>query len=283
MTTSNNLAKKGEIFNPYKIFVGSFIPNALMRYKGLSSTAKLVWARLAQYAGEKGECYPSVEKLAEEVGIHKRQCVSVLAELEKNKFIKIVRPEGKDKMFHKTNRYFFLWHAVFNCTSRGAVDCTSGGAVDCTQRESVLRESVLRESSSSLETETTTTTDTTIKDDDDDNFKNIYKKFKEYPEYKINQALFVMQNIEKSGKEIKNRTAYLAKMLKAGFEDIIPSPKKNKTNDDFYNNLPVKVINVDDKNDKEYYGRPPDIKINADDLVSVGDVIRNFFDKRKEV
>ena len=44
--------KVGEVFNPYGMFVGSFVPNTLLRYKGLSSTAKLLWARLAQYAGK---------------------------------------------------------------------------------------------------------------------------------------------------------------------------------------------------------------------------------------
>jgi hypothetical protein len=108
--------KVGEEFIPFKLFVGAFIPNAILRCKELSSMAKLVWARLCEFAGEKGECYPSQETLANELGTNKRSIIRSLQELEDHGFIKRVKPTGQDKLNHKTNRYKFLWHECFERT-----------------------------------------------------------------------------------------------------------------------------------------------------------------------
>src|SRR5688572_3926181 len=61
----------GTPFNPYRMWVGSFIPNWLMRQK-ISPGAKLAYARLAQYAGKDGQCYPSQKDLADELGVGER-------------------------------------------------------------------------------------------------------------------------------------------------------------------------------------------------------------------
>ena len=155
--TENNI-KIGEQFNPYRLFVGAFIPNALMKYTDLSQGAKLTWARLAQYAGEKGEAYPSLETLANDIGVKKLQAIQYLKELEKKQFIKVLRANGKDKFLHKTNRYIFLWNTILagmqkhtsagmqKHTSAGMQKHTSAGMQKHTQRESVVRESVVRES-----------------------------------------------------------------------------------------------------------------------------------------
>ncbi len=144
--------KHGQIFNPHKLFVGSFIPNALMRYKGISATAKLCWARLAQYAGANGECFPAQKNLAEEIGISEVQVKRVLKELIDDGFILKHCPTGQDRLNHKTNRYYFLWHKCFDAnptegitsdTSAGIINDTSEGIVDDT---SIVRESLVRES-----------------------------------------------------------------------------------------------------------------------------------------
>jgi hypothetical protein len=103
----------GDVFNPRRVFVGSFIPNVLMRFKGLSPTAKLCWARLAQYLGKDGLAYPSQETLGEEVGVTDRHIRDVLEELQRAGFIFKIAPTGQDKFAHKTNRYGFLWHSIF--------------------------------------------------------------------------------------------------------------------------------------------------------------------------
>jgi hypothetical protein len=50
----------GQPFNPFRLFTGIFIPEALVRYKDLSAGAKLAYGRLARYAGHDGRCYPAM-------------------------------------------------------------------------------------------------------------------------------------------------------------------------------------------------------------------------------
>jgi len=142
----------GEPFNPYRLFVGAQIPNALLRYTGIPASAKLVWARLAQYAGEKGVAWPSQETLAAEVGLSCRQLRNMLKVLEDSGFIKRLQPTGADRLAHETTRYVFLRHEVLKEEKlRQEVECRSDTEVDFPQRESVVRESVFKESTSSKE------------------------------------------------------------------------------------------------------------------------------------
>jgi len=147
-----------KFFNPYRNFVGSFIPNCLMSYKGLTGTAKLCWARLAQYAGKDGIAYPSQDSLAEELGISKSQVIRILSELEKKNFIKRIKATGQDKFSHKTNRYYFIFHPVFkenklknnndtsvSDTSEGSIDDTWGGSVDDTSLYSTRKRIIEKE------------------------------------------------------------------------------------------------------------------------------------------
>ena len=119
----------GEIFNPYKLFVGLFVPNALARFPSITPGAKLLYGRLSQYGGRNGLCYPSQEELAREIGVTDRQVRRLLDELCDSNFIKVVRPEGRDRLSHKTNRYAFLWHPVFSLSGED-VDVRSGKDVD---------------------------------------------------------------------------------------------------------------------------------------------------------
>jgi len=96
--------------NPYRTFVGSFIPNGLLKYKGVSSTAKLLWARLAQYAGKNGVAWPSQDSLAEEIGVSVTTIKRFMKELIDDGFIECEKPLGLDRLGHKTNRYYFLNH-----------------------------------------------------------------------------------------------------------------------------------------------------------------------------
>ncbi len=121
--------KRGDIFNPWKLFIGLFVPNALARYTGLTPGAKLLYGRLAQYAGKDGACYPSQDALAEEIGVADRQVRNYLQELVKNEFIRVDNPKGIDRLRHKTNRYVFLWHSIF-CLSGAELECRSGQELD---------------------------------------------------------------------------------------------------------------------------------------------------------
>lgn len=100
-------------FNPYRQFVGSFIPNCLMSYPGLLPVEKLMWARLAQYAGKDGGCFPSQKRLSEDLGISERYARKVLDGLERKGFIERSTQSNEEKIKGKTNKYFFLLHPIF--------------------------------------------------------------------------------------------------------------------------------------------------------------------------
>lgn len=91
--------------NPFNLFVGSFIPNWLLRRNELSQGTKLCYARLMQYAGEDGECFPSQVTLAAEIGTSERQTRRYIEDLEKQGLIECVQSG-----LNQPNRYLFLWH-----------------------------------------------------------------------------------------------------------------------------------------------------------------------------
>lgn len=94
-----------ERINPYMLFVGSFIPNWLLRRSEVSGPAKLAYARLAQYAGKNGRAYPKMEELALELGIVERSLRRHLTELEDAGLI-----ETKQRGMGAPNDYYFLRH-----------------------------------------------------------------------------------------------------------------------------------------------------------------------------
>ncbi|MGA2592350.1 MAG: helix-turn-helix domain-containing protein [Bryobacteraceae bacterium] len=66
----------GEPFNPYGLFHGVFIPEAVCKYHGLSPGAKLIYGRLCRYAGKDGYVYPAVGTLADETGMGETHAIS---------------------------------------------------------------------------------------------------------------------------------------------------------------------------------------------------------------
>jgi len=95
-----------EVFiNPWKLFHGSQVPNWLLERKEVSPGAKLCYARLCQYAGENGSCYPALDTLAKEMGVSVDSVTRYVQELVKEGLIKSVR-----RGFKKSNVYFFKPH-----------------------------------------------------------------------------------------------------------------------------------------------------------------------------
>lgn len=91
--------------NPYKLFVGAFIPNWLLERPEVTSTAKLCYARLSEYAGESGIAYPSEAALAKAVALKPRQIRRVIYELKKHELI------GVELVgFPGRNEYCFFHH-----------------------------------------------------------------------------------------------------------------------------------------------------------------------------
>lgn len=92
--------------NPYKLFVGSFVPNWLLTRTEVSQGAKLAYARLMQYAGEHGVAFPRRETISAELGISESQYDRYVKELvDKHQLIEV-----DQRGLGQANRYYFLRH-----------------------------------------------------------------------------------------------------------------------------------------------------------------------------
>jgi DNA-binding transcriptional MocR family regulator len=94
-----------ERINPYRLFVGSFLPNWLLSRPEISMNAKVVYARLGQYAGRDGDAFPLLQTLADEVGLSLTTLKRALDELKEHKLI-----ETEQRGLGQSNLYFFLRH-----------------------------------------------------------------------------------------------------------------------------------------------------------------------------
>jgi len=130
----------GQPFNPFRVFNGIFIPEALVRSKELSAGAKITYGRLTRYAGENGECYPAVPRLAAEIGMGERQTQRYLAELERKKFIRrLPRVLGHGQT---SNAYVFLWHPIL---ASAATKLSPEGVTSPSPKENQSEESQFEE------------------------------------------------------------------------------------------------------------------------------------------
>jgi len=110
----------GDQFNPYKMFVGSFIPAWLESRREITSSAKLVYARLARYAGENGRAFPRQETLADELGLSVSMVRSALRELREFNLVR-----SHQRGLNQSNEYSFLVHIWME------LDCHPGINPDC--------------------------------------------------------------------------------------------------------------------------------------------------------
>ena len=87
------------------MFPGSMIPNWLQHRREIGQGPKLAYARLAQYAGKEGRCFPKQKTLAGELGVSERTANEYIRILIKFRMIEMERPG-----LGMSNRYFFLDH-----------------------------------------------------------------------------------------------------------------------------------------------------------------------------
>ncbi len=135
--------KTGDKYSPHGLFHGSFIPDWLMEDKTLSPGTKLVFARLAKYAGKDGVAFPKQSTLAEAVGLSERQVHSCLKELIDRKYIEAERATGSARLAHAATRYRFLWPDIAEMSLRTGKNCSSGkeeSAAPLNVKESQLKE-----------------------------------------------------------------------------------------------------------------------------------------------
>jgi hypothetical protein len=105
-TRHGPIPQLGQVFIPRLVLnSGVFVPDSLLACRLVSNGAKLLWARLARYAGAKGLCFPLLSTLAADLGFSERQVQRYLAELVARGFLR-----ARQRGFNKSNAYEFLWH-----------------------------------------------------------------------------------------------------------------------------------------------------------------------------
>jgi hypothetical protein len=144
----------GQPFNPFGLFNGIWIAEALVRAKSVSAGAKITYGRLARYAGRDGNCNPSVPTLAGEIGMSVRQTQNYLAELERKELIR--RIPRISESGQTTNAYVFLWHPLFEegvtkTASEGVNDPAPEGVKNPAPKESQIEESQFEEKNIDLD------------------------------------------------------------------------------------------------------------------------------------
>jgi hypothetical protein len=103
------VVNNGQRYNPYKMFHGSFIPDWLSKRQDLGAGAKMVFARLARYAGDDGYCYPSYKTIADEIGMARITVIKAVGQLVEKGLLQV----ESGMQIGKANRYFFLWDDDF--------------------------------------------------------------------------------------------------------------------------------------------------------------------------
>ena len=101
--------KDGQVFNPYKMFNGIFIPDGILEYPHLTPRAKLLYGHLTRYAGKDGKAFPSQQTLTEKLLCSERQIQRHVKELVDEKIILTIAPSPLARNQHTNNIYKFLW------------------------------------------------------------------------------------------------------------------------------------------------------------------------------
>ena len=117
--------------NPYKQFIGSFIPEWLEERSEISPGAKICYARLARFAGKDGSCYPKRDTIAKSIGISERQVDRYIKEL-KNQGLIDVRQLG----LGRNNEYIFYWHEWMDGYYKDKTDVADQDVTDMAGQES---------------------------------------------------------------------------------------------------------------------------------------------------
>jgi hypothetical protein len=107
-STPASMPNRRRRINPWRMFIGSMVPNWLQSRTEVSQGAKLAYGRLAQYAGKNGACYPKQKTLAVELGVTERTANEYIRELVEFGLVDKVRPG-----LGRPNQYFFLDHHWF--------------------------------------------------------------------------------------------------------------------------------------------------------------------------
>lgn len=108
--------KPGEPYSPYRLFLCAFVPLPIMGMPDLSAGAKLLFGRLALYAGQNTKCYPGLSRLATDLGASVDSIGRWLAELQNAKLL-----NRAQKGAGKTAECEFTWHSALSAAASAEV------------------------------------------------------------------------------------------------------------------------------------------------------------------
>ena len=96
-----------ELMTKRKVYFTQFT-NLFRDREDLNGMEKILWITLANYAGEKGQCYPSIKTLEKVLGIKQKAINKYLALLEEKGGLYICNRYDKATGKQLSNRYYVI-------------------------------------------------------------------------------------------------------------------------------------------------------------------------------
>lgn len=141
----------GDVFNPFGLFTGVFVPSGIAACPTLRQGDKLAYGALLRFAGRDGSCFPSMKTLGARLGVSCRQARTYVAALEHAKLVR--RVKRCDNGGQTSNGFEFLWHALLTESVKNTSEGPRNDASALPRNDTSAKESQLEESQSE-ETET---------------------------------------------------------------------------------------------------------------------------------
>lgn len=108
MGVSLSPSDAGRPFIPFRQFNGALVPEALLKYTGITRGAKSLYGVLARYAGADGLCFPRQRRLAVDLAASERSIQRWVSELVAAGLLARAR-RGRG---NRANSYLFLWQPI---------------------------------------------------------------------------------------------------------------------------------------------------------------------------
>ena len=132
----------GQPFNPYGLLLNASTPISLCSHPGLTQGAKLLYGRLALYAGRNGRCFPSLDSLATDMAVDLATVKRWLKELTDARLIS--RQRGGQG---RPSECIFLWNGLLSASLKSAsMRSTDSAGMRYAIKEEISKREISKES-----------------------------------------------------------------------------------------------------------------------------------------